>query len=88
MLLPEASFPFRFSNENGHLKEKVVVELVIEDFATQCKFNLTISQNDNQVVVSEIDRKKLHCISLLKAINENAIDDNDAFIFWLISGYP
>lgn len=77
LLLQETVVPIRFFNENGNLKEKVVVELQIKDFLTKKNHTFTIDQQ--HAIVNEIEGKKLHCITLLKAINENVINDNEAF---------
>ena len=79
LLLPDTSVPFRFFNQNDFSNEKVVVELTVFDFSTRENFSLTIKQDDQSVAVNQVEGKKLHCVSLLTAINENVIDDNEAF---------
>ena len=79
LLLPDTSVPFRFFKQNGFSNEKVVVELTVFDFLTKENFSLTIKQDDQFVEMNKVEGKKLHCVALLTAINENVIDDNESF---------
>ena len=81
-LLPETVNPIRFFNANGQInKEKVVIELNIQDISSGNEFSFVIdtSNKSNEIVVNEIEGKKLHCTALLRAINENVIDSSEEF---------
>lgn len=76
LLLPETVSVLRFFNQNGYSNEKVSIELTIKDFLTKNEVSLTINQDD--VSATQIEGKKLHSVALLKAINDNVIDNNEA----------
>lgn len=77
LLLPDTISVFRFFNQNSYSQENVSIDLIVQDLSCQKEFSFTINQDN--AIVKRIEGKKLHCTTLLRAINENIIDGDEAF---------